>query len=185
MSRLFLGLEVPGEVRAAVSAQLDAIRSAHDELRWSPPEQWHVTLAFLGEVGVEENEIVDAARPAARSAPSEIDLELAGAGRFGDRVIWFGVHDEPHGAVAQLGASIKRRLGAAGIAVDDRPVRPHITLARSRGRGRAKVTPDVAAALPEVRARWSVNEALLYDSVRRGHREANRYEVRRRIPLGG
>lgn len=184
MSRLFLGLEVPIEVRAVVSPQLDAARSAHDELRWSPPEQWHVTLAFLGDVGVDEDEIVEASHPAARSAPSQIDLELAGAGRFGDRVIWLGVHDEPHGAVAQLGASMKRRLGEAGIAVDDRPLRPHITLARSRGRGRAKVTPDIVAALPEVRARWSVDEVLLYDSVRRGHGEPNRYDVRRRIPLG-
>jgi 2'-5' RNA ligase len=59
-----------------------------------------------------------------------MDLALGGAGRFGDRVLWTRVHT-PDGLRA-LAASVGAAARRCGIAVDERPYRAHLTLARGR-----------------------------------------------------
>lgn len=161
--RLFVALEVPGDVRGRVDAAVAPVRDRFPGLRWTRPEAWHLTLAFLGEVGPAVAErLPDALAPGAALAPPALSLSLAGPGAFGTRVLWLGVADEPAGAVAALGARLQDAAAGEGIEVDRKPVRPHLTLARARGRD--AVSPMVVDACPHVEARWSADRAVLYRS---------------------
>ncbi len=93
--RLFVALTPPDAVVGELRASTAALRELAPDLRWTRPEQWHVTLAFLGEVA---DEVVDELarrlnRAAARYPP--LSLAFGGGGRFGHRVLWTGVRGSP------------------------------------------------------------------------------------------
>ncbi len=144
--RLFVALRPPGEVVEALGTITAALREAGPELRWTPPGQWHLTLAFLGEVG---DDVVDdlagrLSRVAARyPAPS---LVLGGGGRFGHRVLWTGVQGD-RDVLRRLAASVRAAARRTRLQVEHRPYRPHLTVARA-GNG-ADLRP-----LVERLARW-------------------------------
>jgi 2'-5' RNA ligase len=130
--RLFVALTPPADRVDELSAALDEVRGAFTGLRWTPPEHWHLTLAFLGEV--DERVLPDLqvrlARSAARHEP--LELRLAGAGRFGSRVLWIGMRGDTDG-LRRLAGSVQAAARRARIQLDERPFRPHLTLARARG----------------------------------------------------
>ncbi|HTW21701.1 MAG TPA: RNA 2',3'-cyclic phosphodiesterase [Mycobacteriales bacterium] len=122
---------------AAIADLRRAIGETDDALRWLPEEQWHVTLAFYGEVGDDSAEAlaVRLERAAARTAP--LSLQLAGAGCFPSRphaarVLWIGLA----GDVDEL-IRLSERCTAAGrregLAMERRRFRAHLTLGRARG----------------------------------------------------
>lgn len=96
-----------------------ALGTAHDP-------RWHVTLAFLGQC---DPGPVAASLRQVRAAP--FDLALAGSGTFGGRVLWAGVGP----GRAELGALARQVAVAcrgAGVVLEDRPYRPHLTVRRGR-----------------------------------------------------
>lgn len=131
--RLFVAVVPPPDVVEALAA---AVGSRDESLRWVPPEQWHLTLVFCGDV--EERRVAELSerlgRAAARTSP--FALQLAGAGTFPKqsaraRVLWAGLE----GDLTSLSRLAERCTAAArrtGIDVEDRPFRPHLTLARAR-----------------------------------------------------
>lgn len=129
--RLFVAVIPPRPVVLELRAALTTLPHGDPQLRWSRPETWHVTLAFLGEVP--EDGLADLkdrlGRAAARNTPME--LALAGGGHFGGRTLWTGVQGERDrlGRLAESVNSVARRCH---IKVDERPFRPHLTLARVR-----------------------------------------------------
>lgn len=131
--RAFVALIPPAAVLAELAAALAPVQVARPDLRWTPAAQWHLTLAFLGEIdgdtldgGLLPDLTTRLARAARRHPPPE--LALGGAGRFGDRVLWIRARGELRALAASVGAAARR----CGIAVDDRPYRAHLTLARAR-----------------------------------------------------
>ncbi|MFE3174821.1 RNA 2',3'-cyclic phosphodiesterase [Amycolatopsis sp. NPDC059090] len=111
--RLFSALRPPADV----AAEIDGALGSRDRLlRWSDPAGWHVTLAFYGEVDpAERASFLDRALDGRKS----VDVRLRGSGTF-PGVLWLGVAGED---LADLAA-------AAGADDEDRPYRPHLTLAR-------------------------------------------------------
>ncbi|MFN2556931.1 MAG: RNA 2',3'-cyclic phosphodiesterase [Nitriliruptorales bacterium] len=180
--RLFVALEVPEAVRERLDCALAPVRERHAELTWTTAEGWHLTLAFLGEVTAHPRDIATVLAPVVATAPAGIRLTLTSAGRFGRRVLWLGVRDEPLGAVTALGAAAQHALAEADLPVDLQEVRPHLTLARARNR-RADVSAPLVASIPSVPAEWTARELLLMRSVRSSHRRPNRYEALVRLPL--
>ena len=126
----FVALIPPAAVLDELAATVAPVQTARTDLRWTPTAQWHLTLAFLGEIdeGVLADLETRLARAARRHPPMK--LALGGAGRFGDRVLWTRVQ-APDGLRA-LAASVGAAARRVKIAVDDRPYRPHLTLARAR-----------------------------------------------------
>lgn len=131
--RLFVAVDPPREEVARLD---DAIGARGEQLRWVPPEQWHLTLVFCGEVDPAVlPELTERLARAAARAPS-MPLRLAAAGTFPKqaaraRVVWVGVE----GDTSSLSRLAERCAAAArrtGIAVEDRQFRPHLSLARAR-----------------------------------------------------
>jgi RNA 2',3'-cyclic 3'-phosphodiesterase len=177
--RLFVALEAPEPVVADLAAAVDDVRAEHPQLRWLPSDRWHLTLAFLGSVDAHRVDDLRGrlARAAARHHP--VPLELAGAGRFGGRVLWVGLR----GAVADVGRladSVAAGCRRAGVPVEDRPYRPHLTVARGRDRG-TDLRPAVAALADYAGPRWTATEVHL---VRSHLGPVVRYERLDGFPLG-
>jgi 2'-5' RNA ligase len=128
---LFVALTPPPDAVEELVAATAAVRAEHPELRWTPPEQWHLTLAFLGEVDDRSREdLAERLRRAAtRHAPPV--LSLGSAGRFGDRVLWTRVRGDVE-PLRRLAASVRAAARRARLPVEERPYRPHLTLARAR-----------------------------------------------------
>jgi RNA 2',3'-cyclic 3'-phosphodiesterase len=160
--RCFVALPVPGHVRALVAAATAPAREAGTALSWTRPEGWHVTLAFLGDVPLEELDEVErlVAGVAADAAP--IACELGEVGRFGRRALWLGVDDDPPGAIARLGAALQTVLVASGRLDEERSVRPHLTVARASRRG-ADLEAAGSAVAP-LRAVWEADTVELVRS---------------------
>lgn len=181
--RVFVALEVPSQVTAVLEAAIAPLRQRYGDLRWARPDGWHVTLAFLGDVGEEDPpRVVDAVDRAVREAGAgRLSLALGDPGHFNRRILWIGVEERPTGAVRQLGRAVQARILAAGLPCDEKPVHPHLTLARTRGRGR--LPRAIVDDVPGVEARWEVDRAV----VLRSHLGAggSRYEELAAVALSG
>ena len=130
--RLFVALTPPGEVVEALQSVTAGLRERAPDLRWTPPEQWHVTLVFLGEVG--EGVASELARRLDRAAARHppLSLALGGGGQFGHRVLWTGVQGDRDG-LRRLADSARAAARRSRLPVPHRPYRPHLTLARADG----------------------------------------------------
>lgn len=130
--RLFVALTPPVEVVEALRTTTAELRELAPQLRWTRPEQWHLTLVFLGEVSDEVvGELSRRLRRAAARHPP-LSLSLGGGGRFGHRVLWTGVQGDRDG-LRRLAGSAAAAARRSRLPVEDRPYRPHLTLARAAG----------------------------------------------------
>lgn len=180
--RSFVALELPHEVRDALAVAVAPVRSELVSLRWVPPANWHVTLAFLGRIGLADRVRAQIALQTAARSAVPCALELDGrVGRFGDHVLWATVSSDG-GGLDTLAVAIRGALDDAGMAVDDRPLRAHLTLARARRGARIprEVTLPVGAGLP---MRWTARRVALLGSVPSGG--AVRYRRIASWPLTG
>jgi RNA 2',3'-cyclic 3'-phosphodiesterase len=120
-----------------VQAVLGRLKPTDDkgEYRWVDASLLHVTLAFLGEQPPERLEVLERVGAAAAAASRGGALRLGQAGHFGSkrapRVLWVDLAGDLEALVALQGR-LDAGLRAAGFALEDRPFRPHITLARRR-----------------------------------------------------
>jgi 2'-5' RNA ligase len=158
--RLFVALRPPEAVLDEVSAAVEVLRAAAPELRWTPREQWHLTLCFLGEVDpAVVPRLTDRLREAAQVAHAP-ELWLAGGGRFGRNVLWVGVGGETD-ILASLVRAVNRAVRSCRIGIERRPYRPHLTVARARRSG--SVGP--AEGLTDFRsASWRADQIELVHS---------------------
>jgi RNA 2',3'-cyclic 3'-phosphodiesterase len=128
--RLFIAIPVPAEVAARAA---EILPTALPALRRVKPENLHVTLAFLGQTPDDRlGDVTEAAREAATPI-SPFTLVLDRAGRFPERgkprVVWLGIANGAP-SVVELGQRVYAALRSRGLNFDDRPLAPHLTLAR-------------------------------------------------------
>jgi 2'-5' RNA ligase len=122
--RYFVALTLPDTVRWQLRLLCGGLPGA----RWVPPENFHITLRFLGDVDGRDMDYVDAALASIR-APG-FQLRLAGVGHFasGNRVkaVWAGVDKEP--ALTHLQNKVESAVVRAGLTPDGQKYTPHVTL---------------------------------------------------------
>lgn len=156
--RTFIALyPAPAQLEAitAATATLDReLRAAADAnrrppLRWTRPQQAHLTLSFLGDVPRRRLEDVSHAVREATSRHAPFAMAFRGMGAFPDpsrpRVVWLGI-GEGREALEALAAAVRGRRVVLDLGSDGKPFRPHLTLARVRGdprRAASSPLPDV------------------------------------------
>jgi len=126
MMRLFVGLELPPELRARLALMMTGLPGA----RWVDPESLHLTLRFVGEVDEHQAAILDEALTQIKRPPFELQVTGCGifAHRRGPEAVWVGVASTP--PLVDLQAAIERAAVRSGEAPEEKRFRPHITLAR-------------------------------------------------------
>lgn len=129
--RIFFALDIPAEIRAKMTEFMERARLYAPGARWARVEGLHVTLKFVGHVSEAKVEEMKTALTSLEAAPFEVGFEDAGffPNERSPRVFWIGVHAGE--ALAQLAANIDQALAGVGIAREEKPYRPHLTLARA------------------------------------------------------
>ncbi|MBO0710904.1 MAG: RNA 2',3'-cyclic phosphodiesterase [Acetobacteraceae bacterium] len=139
--RLFVALDLPIPLRQRLAMLAGGVPGA----RWVPPENYHLTLRFIGETQKHRAEEIDEALFALRARG--FSLTLAGIGLFekGGRAnsLWVGVERNP--ALDHLQNKIETALQRAGLEPERRRFAPHVTLARLDNVPEAKLAAYVQA----------------------------------------
>ena len=147
--RAFIALEMPEEFVDDAAALARQLQRDVDG-RFVPAENYHLTLAFLGEINEAEArdamDVIDAACIAA--GPLPIDVE--GLGAFGKRAggagLWLEIAKDPE--LMALAERVREGLAAHGVDFDrSNSFLPHVTLAR-RAKLPERALPQLAFPLP-------------------------------------
>lgn len=158
--RAFIALELPEGFVEDVAA-LARVLSAAVEGRFVARQNYHVTLAFLGDIGeAQAREAMDAMDEACADAV-EVPLRPDGLGKFGrasDATLLMGLAPAPE--LTSLADRLCEALGSRGVPFDDKPFLPHVTLAR-RARLPKGPLPELAFPLPSVATRITLFKSTL------------------------
>jgi 2'-5' RNA ligase len=165
VARLFVAAWPPAEV---VEELEDIQRPPREGVRWTTPDQWHVTLRFLGEASPP---VAMAAleQLATQAAQAEVGPALARFGRGYLALPVRGLHD--------LAAAVVDATAAVGDPPDNRSFRGHLTLARLRPRANV----GGLAGIP-FSAQFPVTEVALVHSEL--HPDGSRYHTLDTVALG-
>ncbi len=127
MPRLFTGLEIPADAADYLAEMRGGIYGA----RWMNPDDYHVTLRFIGDVDRRMADDIADALDEIRRQPVAIRFDrLDGFGGDKPRAIVARIKPTPD--VTELQADHERRLRRLGLAPETRNYTPHVTLARLR-----------------------------------------------------
>jgi 2'-5' RNA ligase len=197
--RMFVAVVPPEEALADLEDFLEPRRAADADLRWSSPDQWHLTLAFMASVADRNLDglVERLEQAAARRTPFE--LALAGGGAFPDPArakVLFAAVTAPSPPAPEAGAGVpateldrlargaRAAATTSGSVVDGTRFHPHITLARV---ARPTQVTRWLRVLDAYRGpAWRVEEVVLVGShLGEGPRRRPRHEVLGAFPLGG
>ena len=165
--RCFLGIALPPGPQKVLEEVLVQLRPTDAPVRWVKPENLHITLKFLGELGDEHLENLKR-RLAVVDKPA-LELTLDGLGTFPPRgtprVLWAGVEDVT-GNLKRLATELRRVSVRVGVAREERPYHAHITLGRLRGStGKEALSSALEKHSPDVRSEpFTAETFTLYQS---------------------
>jgi len=176
--RLFAGIPLAAEVIEELSAISLRLQTSGDGLRWSAPESWHITLQFLGNTGQPQCECIVARLRELRSPPLPIQLEDLG---FFDRAGVFFAGVALTAELRLLQERVTAATGLCGFVPETRPYHPHITLARTKSKGRGLEGLKSRIRRHPGFTGFVAAGFVLYDSVTRP--TGAHYEIRERFSL--
>jgi 2'-5' RNA ligase len=182
---MFVAVVPPKGVREDLEEFLAPRREA-EQLRWTLPEQWHVTLAFLADAPDRAvDDLVERLRRAARKR-SPMAARIAGGGAFphvGKAKVLYADLDTDRVELSRAATGARAAAGRAGIAVDGQRFRPHVTLARMNRP--VEATKWVRLFDAYAGPSWTIEEFTLVASyLGEGPRGRPRYEVVETFSLG-
>jgi RNA 2',3'-cyclic 3'-phosphodiesterase len=162
---LFVAIRPPDVAVADLTRAVEPLRAADgpvpEGLRWAEPSSLHVTVVFLGAVPDERRAGLETRLARAAARHPAMTLAVAGGGCFGTHVLFAKLSGDVE-ALGRLAASVAAGARRAGVPVDDRPYRAHLTLARSRGR--TSLRPLAEGLRGHVGPTWPATEVLLMES---------------------
>ena len=177
MPRLFTGLELP----EAVADELALARGGIVGARWIEPEDYHITLRFIGDVdGAAARDIAETLGEISRP---RVQVGFEGLDSFGGgkpRAIIARVKAEH--TLTDLQAEQERRMRRIGLDPETRKFLPHVTLARLRGAGARAVADYLALRGALVAQSFIAERFVLYSA--RDSTGGGPYVVEAAYPLG-
>lgn len=165
-----------------------SVRRDAAAFRWTVPDQWHVTLAFLADVPDRAYDDLVARLERAARKRRPMSAAVTGGGAFPNvgraRVLWAGVDLDDPEELRRLATGCRAAASKAGIDVAGERFKPHLTLARM---GHPVEATSWVRLLDGYRGPgWALDEITLIAShLGEGPRKRPRYEVVETFPLGG
>jgi 2'-5' RNA ligase len=165
--RIFIALDIPGEIRTHLAEYMDHARALASGARWAHVEGLHVTLKFIGEVTDARMQEIKTALASVRAMPFAVQFD--GVGFFPNanaaRVFWAGV--DGGNELPQLASSVDAALEKIGIAREAKPYHPHLTLARAGSHPLRELRALIEDPAPQFGTRFgtmTAREFFLYQS---------------------
>ena len=160
MIRLFVGLDLPPELRARLAILAGGLPGA----RWVSPENYHITLRFIGEQPGHRAEEIDLALAALRVRG--FTLKLSGVGSFArggkPTSLWVGV--ERNQALDFLQTKVETALQRIGLEPERKRFTPHVSLARIDNVPEAKIAAFLQANNLFQSMPFAVEQFVLFSS---------------------
>jgi 2'-5' RNA ligase len=178
MPRLFTGVEIPPDVGLALAG----LRGGLPGARWIDPENYHLTLRFIGDV--DDATAHEVASMLGRVRRGAFELRLDGLSSFGGR--------KPRAVVATVSqaqalfdvhAEQERMMQRIGLEPEGRKYIPHVTLARLRDSSSRQVAEYLATRGLFRTSPFRVSRFVLFSS--RDSVGGGPYVVEEAYPLGG
>lgn len=178
MPRLFTGLEIPTHVRQSLSI----LRGGLPGARWIDPENYHLTLRFIGDV--DDTVAHEVAYMLGQVKRTRFELRLEGLASFGGR--------RPRAVIATTGTTQallelqyehERLMQRVGLEPEGRKYTPHITLAKLRDSSSRQVADYLASRGPFRSSPFQVSQFVLFSS--RASVGGGPYIVEAAYPLAG
>jgi RNA 2',3'-cyclic 3'-phosphodiesterase len=159
MPRLFTGLEIPTDVAESLAMMRGGLPGA----RWIDPENYHLTLRFIGDI--DDALAREIAVMLGRVQRGAFELRLDGLSSFGGRkprAVVAGVTQIP--ALMELQAEQERLLQRLGLDPEGRKYIPHVTLARLRDSSSQQVADYLTARAHYRSSSFQVSRFVLFSS---------------------
>jgi 2'-5' RNA ligase len=133
--RLFVAIDVPPDIVQQIEVVKEKLIATRADVRWIQPNQYHVTVKFVGEVDEQRvRELCERVEQAAAQVPA-FEVEVEGIDRLPERgparVIMSRILS-PDQRMTKLHRLIDSAVGGMGLPLDTRVLVPHLTLGRVR-----------------------------------------------------
>ena len=164
MIRTFIAVEITDEIRERLRDAQAEMAHAGAAVRWTAPENVHLTLRFLGDIDQAQVTEIAAVMNEAAGEVSPFTLPVRGVGAFPDlrrpHVLWVGITaSEP---LATLYEGLDAGLADFDVKQEMRGFTPHLTLGRVRGpSGIERLGEKLAALADEEFGEMTVDEIML------------------------
>ncbi|WP_096202624.1 RNA 2',3'-cyclic phosphodiesterase [Bacillus sp. FJAT-45350] len=151
--------------------------------KWVHPEDYHITLSFLGFAEKERLENLQNKLKPLLLSHKYFSLEVTNLGVFGKesnpRILWIDIDKEER--LFELQKTVASACRSVGFELEKRPYRPHVTIARKWGNQEPFSRSLLEERITEKNTRWNANEVILFQT----HMDkAPKYEAIFRFPLG-
>lgn len=132
--RIFIGIRLSDNTHEEIERFLEPFKRISTPIKWTNSENVHLTLKFIGEVPPEQYSRIEAELTGGDFNVGAFDLEIAGCGKFGRgkeiNILWLGTAKDEK--IEELYRRIENSLERLGIAKEDRPFKPHLTVGRNK-----------------------------------------------------
>jgi 2'-5' RNA ligase len=165
--RTFIAIEIPAEIKTALTRLQTELRRAGADVSWTRPENIHLTLKFLGEI---EERLVNEIQKTCIETAAEFQpftLDLNNTGVFPNvrqpRVLWAGLSGEIEKAL-EIQRRLDERLMAIGFDGEEKPFRPHLTIGRVKSNRKTRELLALADSYQLPRLSFDVKEIVVMKS---------------------
>jgi len=168
MKRIFIAVKIdPGATLMEMISDF-RILLKDEKIKWTESENYHITLAFLGDTGEEKIRAVAEMLKVICDGQGPFDMVIKGAGVFKNlkdpRILWTGI--ERSEILNSLFESVKLGLKNEGITLEERPFSPHLTLGRIKSiKNNDTLKSLIARYVDKEMQIQPVNEVILYESL--------------------
>lgn len=169
MKRLFIG--VPVVSQKAVQVADTWRQNEHlnrNVLKWGKPENWHITLIFLGNTPESTVPLLQQLIDKSYTGIKAFKTELRGVGVFPNthnpKVLWLGLENIEF--LMPSNTRMRELLQQEGFVLDDKPLKPHLTLARVKIPGHRNSFESLLSEYRECDFGFvAINQVVLYESI--------------------
>jgi len=166
-TRLFVAIPITGSSANELADYVETVRPLAADVRWTVPQNYHITLAFLGECpSARIPHAIDAITRGAEATPV-FDLTFARLDGFPDRneprVVWADI-SEGATELRDLQSRVAGELEKVGHARDTRGYTPHLTLGHMSPDADHNTVSHLLATAADVDVRVAVDQAWLFSS---------------------
>ena len=168
MKRIFIAIKIEADQRLLEMISSFKKGLKEDSVKWTEPENLHITLAFLGDTHEGKINSISSMLTEKCSGSGKFDMVLKGAGLFKNikdpRIIWTAI--EPSGKLTDLYSSVMGGLKDLDINIEERHFKPHLTLGRVRSIKNTEILKSLIAMYQDTEIqKTEVSEVILYESI--------------------
>jgi RNA 2',3'-cyclic 3'-phosphodiesterase len=150
--RTFVAVLLAHDLKEEISKVQEQVKKLAPDVKWVAPENFHVTMKFLGNVREDDLPAVFASADETVRRFEPFEMSVSGLGAFPNarnaRVVWVGL-EEGRQQLSEIARAVDEDLDVLGFEREDKPFKAHITIGRVK---ESRFLDGLAKGIGEVRA---------------------------------